>query len=143
MQEQETKVVKRTRILLVDDAPEVLRIFGGKLTEAGFEVLYAKDGNEGRETARRIKFDLILLDIRMPVMDGMDTLKRLKSEEITKNIPVIMLTSGDLSREAETALIDDLGAAAYIQKGAPFDVLIESINKALESHKDKPIEPKI
>ena len=142
MQEQETKVVKRTIILLVDDAPEVLRIFGGKLTEAGFEVVYAKDGNEGREIARRIKFDLILLDIRMPVMDGMDTLKRLKSEEITKNIPVIMLTSGDLSREAETALINDLGAAAYIQKGAPFDVLVESINKALESHKDKPIEPK-
>ena len=143
MQEQETKVVKRTRILLVDDAPEVLRIFGGKLTEAGFEVLYAKDGNEGRETARRIKFDLILLDIRMPVMDGMDTLKRLKSEEITKNIPVIMLTSGDLSREAETALINDLGAAAYIQKGAPFDVLVESINKALKPHKDERIEPKI
>ena len=136
-------MVKRTRILLVDDAPEVLRIFGGKLTEAGFEVLYAKDGNEGRETARRIKFDLILLDIRMPVMDGMDTLKRLKSEEITKNIPVIMLTSGDLSREAETALINDLGAAAYIQKGAPFDVLVESINKALKPHKDERIEPKI
>jgi len=136
-------VVKRTRILLVDDAPEVLRIFGGKLTEAGFEVLYAKDGNEGREIARRIKFDLILLDIRMPVMDGMDTLKRLKSEEITKNIPVIMLTSGDLSREAETALINDLGAAAYIQKGAPFDVLVESINKALKPHKDERIESKI
>ena len=136
-------MVKRTRILLVDDAPEVLRIFGGKLTEAGFEVLYAKDGNEGRETARRIKFDLILLDIRMPVMDGMDTLKRLKSEEITKDIPVIMLTSGDLSREAEAALINDLGATAYIQKGAPFDVLVASINKALKPHKEERIEPKI
>ena len=136
-------MVKRTRILLIDDAPEVLRILGGKLTKAGFEVLYASDGNEGREIARRIKVDLILLDIRMPVMDGMDTLKRLKSEEITKDIPVIMFTSGDLSREAETAVINDLGAAAYIQKGAPLDVLVKSINKALESHEDKRIEPKI
>jgi len=122
---------KRVKILLVDDNPEILRIFGGKLTGAGFEVLYAHDGNEGREMARRIKPDLILLDIRMPVMDGMETLERLKSEEITKDIPVIMLTSEDLSVEAETAIIDDLGAEAYIQKGESLDVFLKRINEIL------------
>ena len=139
---KETKMRKKTKILLVDDEPEILRIFGGKLTEAGFEVLYAHDGSEGREIARRIKLDLILLDFRMPIMDGMETLGRLKSEEITKDIPVIMLTSEDLSMEAETAIINDLGAESYIHKGESLDVLVESINKALESHKDKRIEPK-
>ena len=139
---EETKMKKRTKILLVDDEPEILRLTGGKLTREGFEVLYAHDGNEGREMARRIKVDLILLDIRMPIMDGIETLQRLKSEEITKDIPVIMLTSEDLSMEAEDLMIKDAGAEAYVQKGQPFDILVESINKALKSHKDKSIEPK-
>ena len=133
---------KRIRILLVDDEPAMLRLFGGKLINEGFEVLYAHDGNEAREIARRIDVELILLDIRMPIMDGIETLQRLKSEEITKDIPVIMLTSEDLSMEAEDLIIKDAGAESYIHKGVPLNVFIESVKKALKSHKDKSKEAK-
>ena len=127
---------KKIRILLVDDEPLTLRVFGGKLSNKGFEILYAHDGNEGREVARRMEVDLILLDFRMPVMDGIETLERLKGEKITKNIPIIMLTSEDLSRDAEKA-IKDLGADDYIQKGTTTDNLVKRINKVLRSQKDK------
>ena len=64
--------VKKIHILIVDDDPVMRRLFGGKLVMLGYEVLYANDGNEGRETARRFHPDLILMDERMPVMDGFE-----------------------------------------------------------------------
>jgi len=133
---------KKAKILLVDDEPLILRVTGGILIKNGFEVLYAHDGNEGREMARRMKVDLILLDLRMPVMDGFKTLTELKAEKITKDIPVIMLTNEDLSLESKKILINELGADDYLHKSTPTDALIKSINKALKSHKDKLIEPK-
>ena len=125
---------KEIHILLVDDDPEVLRIFGGKLQNEGFEILYAHDGNEGREIARRMDVDLILLDMKMPVMDGYKTLEELKGEQITKDIPVIIFTNDDLSHDAEES-INELGADGYIHKSAPIDEIVKRINKELQ-HKN-------
>ena len=80
---------------------------------------------------------LILLDIRMPVMDGIETLGRLKSEDITKDIPVILLSNEDLSRDAEKISVNDMGADDYVQKGVTIDDLVERINKVLQAHEDK------
>lgn len=127
----EKSIEKKAHILIVDDDSAMRRLFGGQLIEKGFEVLYAKDGNEGRELARRMQPDLILLDSEMPVMDGSETAQRLKSEDLTKHIPIIFFTNEDLSIEAEK-LIRELGVDDYVHKGVEFDVLFEHIQKLLK-----------
>jgi CheY-like chemotaxis protein len=119
-------------ILIVDDDPQTRRLFGALLAKAGLEVWYAKDGNEGREMARRLQPDLILLDVNMPVMDGLETANRLKNEpgSPTANIPIIFLTNDDLSIEAQKS-IKELGVLDYMQKGVNSEEFIERVKKAL------------
>lgn len=109
----------KMHLLLCDDDEDTQRIFSAYLVEAGFEVLHAADGNEGREMARRFKPDIILTDNRMPMIEGIPMISMLKHEEETKNIPIILLTNDDLSIEAEKVL-KELGAdylnKAYFKK---------------------------
>lgn len=121
---------EKKHILLVDDDQLTRRLFGSTLATAGFEVLHAKDGNEGREMARRLKPDLILLDISMPVMDGFETANRLKEELETAHIPIIFLTNEDLSIEAEKAA-KELGVVDYIPKATDLSEFVERVKKAL------------
>lgn len=104
----------KMHVLLCDDDEDTQRIFSAYLVEAGFEVLHAADGNEGREMARRFKPDIILTDNRMPMIEGVPMIGMLKHEEETKGIPIILLTNDDLSLEAEKVLLE-LGAG-YLNK---------------------------
>lgn len=121
---------QKTLVLIIDDEPAFRRLLGGRLAKLGYEVIYANDGNEGRETARRLQPDLILLDYRMPVMDGMAAASLMKKEAPTKDIPIMMLTNEDLSLEAQEAL-RAVGVSAYVQKGADFAVLAERMKAVL------------
>jgi len=109
---------------------------GGVLANAGFEILYAQDGNEGREIARRMQPDLILLDIRMPGSDGYVIARRLKEEPKTKDIPVIFLTNEDISAEAEKAM-KELWISDYIHKSMDLDKFVKRIKKVLSDSKKK------
>lgn len=119
-------------VLLVDNDPATRRLFGSLLGRAGFEVLYAKDGNEGREMARRFLPDLILLDYNMPIMDGLETAQRLKTEPGSPNIdtPIALLTNEDISMEGQKA-IKELGIIDYIQKGVSNEEFIIRVKKIL------------
>jgi CheY-like chemotaxis protein len=119
-------------ILVVDNDPATRKLFGALLAQAGFEVLYAQDGAEGREMARRLQPDLILLDINMPIMDGWETADRLKSgpNSITANIPVAFLTNEDLSLEAQKNA-REFGVTDYIQKGSGSEEFIRRVKKIL------------
>ncbi len=128
--------IKKINILLVDEDPDIRRMTGGLLAKNGFEVMYASNGNEGRETARRMQPDLILMDYIMPIMDGVEAISRLKSDDITKNIPIILLTNIDLSIEAETGM-KEIGMDDYISKSVEFDVLLEHIQRLLKSKEQK------
>jgi|SRR3989344_1767977 len=87
---------KQTKILIVEDSKSYQLIISQKLTEEGFIVLTAGDGEEGLSVAKKENPDLVLLDIEMPKMDGIAMSKRLKEENI--KIPIIFLTNlGDLS----------------------------------------------
>jgi CheY-like chemotaxis protein len=121
-------------ILIADNDPATRKLFGALLARAGFEVLYAKDGNEGREMARRFQPDLILLDLNMPVMDGWETADRLKNEpnSVTVNIPIAFLTSEDLSIEAQKNA-KEFGVIDYIQKGVSNEEFIERVKKILDT----------
>ncbi|HXI09458.1 MAG TPA: response regulator, partial [Thermodesulfobacteriota bacterium] len=102
------------RILVVDDEPDILNLLDYNLKKAGFKVLSAKDGPEAIDTARLKKPDLILLDIMLPDMEGTEVLKRLKTYDATRHIPVIMLTAK--GEEVDKIVGFELGAEDYITK---------------------------
>lgn len=130
------EVEKKQHILFVDDDEVVRRLFGSKLAQAGFEIIYAEDGNQGREIARRFQPDLILMDLDMPVMDGIKTTSMLKDEPQTKNIPIIFFTNSDLSIEAEK-VIKELGVTDYIPKAIEHSKFIDLIKVALAKSAQK------
>lgn len=121
---------KPPHILLVDDDPITRRLFGSRLADTGFEVLYAKDGNEGREMARRLRPNLVIMDYRMPVMDGLKAAEMMKSERVTANIPIILLTNVDFSQEAQQTA-KSIGIDDYIYKGVDINEFIERVKKFL------------
>ena len=124
-------VEKKKHILMIDDDPTIQRLFGAKLSAKGFEVLYAHDAETGRETARRLSPDLILLDIRMPGMDGFQTAKLLRGEERTKNMPVVFLTNEDLSMEGEK-WAKELWVSDYIHKSTDLNEIVSRVKKILK-----------
>ena len=121
-------------ILIIDNDAATRKLFGALLSRVGFEVLYAKDGNEGHELAKRIKPDLILLDINMPIMDGWETANKLKAsfDSLVVAIPIAFLTNEDLSVEDQNNA-KKIGVIDYIQKGASNEEFIERVKKILEA----------
>lgn len=102
------------RILLVEDDDLLVRLYQRKFALDGYDVRVARDGEEALVAVGKEPPDLILLDIMMPNMDGIDVLKRLKSHAETRPIPIVMLTN--LSAEADVEKALELGAAAYLVK---------------------------
>ena len=105
-------------ILAIDDEKDILKLVQYNLEREGYQVLCAKSGEEGLETARTKKPDLILLDLMLPGMDGLEVCKLLRANKDTKNIPILMLTAK--SSELDQILGLELGATDYITK--PFSV---------------------
>jgi twitching motility two-component system response regulator PilH len=105
------------KVLLIDDSPELVFLTRKLLEKEGHQVISAEDGKKGLQTAFLNKPDVILLDIMMPVEDGWAVCKKLKSDKITKNIPVIMFSvKTEIEVEEERTLS---GCDAYITK--PFN----------------------
>ena len=104
----------KKKILLVEDDKFLSEMYATKLTESGFDVETAFDGEEGIKKAGEFGPDLILLDIVLPKKDGFEVLKELKSKEASKKILVIALTN--LGQKEEVQKGFDLGANDYIIK---------------------------
>ena len=102
------------KILIVEDDPLMSRMYEKIFTFENYEVEMAGDGQEGLDKARASKPTLILMDIMMPVMNGLEALEKLKADPETKAIPVIMLTNLAGQQDAEAAL--SKGAIKYIVK---------------------------
>jgi CheY-like chemotaxis protein len=101
-------------ILVVDDEPSIVKLVTATLKSRGYEVIPAFDGQEAIVEAKVHKPDLILLDVMMPHMDGIECRKRLLADPVTKNIPIIHLTAvGDFDKQRD-ALAD--GATDYVVK---------------------------
>lgn len=102
------------KVLIIEDDPLISRMYQKIFTFESFEVEVANDGQEGLDKARVFKPTLILLDIMMPKMNGLEVLEKLKADPETKSTPVIMLTNLAGQNDAETAL--SKGAVKYIIK---------------------------
>ncbi len=99
-------------VLVVDDEPSIVTLLKFNLEQAGYNVLTAEDGRKGLDTALKEKPDLIVLDLMLPGMDGMDVCKTLRQEKV--NTPILMLTAKD--DEFDKILGLELGADDYLTK---------------------------
>jgi DNA-binding response OmpR family regulator len=119
------------KILVVDDEPEIVSILKFRLSSWGYEPLSSLNGEEALKVAEAMKPDLILLDVMMPGMSGFEVLKKLKAQDSTKGIPVIMVTVAAARAEIERGLKE--GAAYYLTK--PYDApeLLERVKKLLDA----------
>jgi CheY-like chemotaxis protein len=102
------------KILVVEDDPLMSRMYQKIFTFEGYDVEMASDGQEGLDKARAIKPTLMLLDVMMPKLNGLQVLEKLKADPETKAIPVVMLTNLAGEQDAESALTK--GAIKYIIK---------------------------
>ncbi|OQY49063.1 MAG: hypothetical protein B6247_24365, partial [Candidatus Parabeggiatoa sp. nov. 2] len=131
----ETTTPKDT-ILIVDDNPTNLKLLFDFLTEdAGFRVLVASSGQLGLKIAARANPDLALLDVMMPGMDGFEVCQKLKSQENTRDIPVIFMTA--LNDTDSTVNAFKLGAADYITKPFQQQVVLARVNAHLTLRKQQ------
>lgn len=105
---------KKKKILIVEDEKSLSLMYKTEFEEDGYHVLIADNGAKGLEMAVKEKPDLIILDIIMPELNGFTVLKRLKANESTKDIPVVILTV--LSAEEKKEEGEKLGATAYLVK---------------------------
>ncbi|MCW8806176.1 MAG: response regulator [Ignavibacteriaceae bacterium] len=105
------------KILVIDDLPENIFILQDRLAQEGYEVIIAYGGNDGMEKAYSTLPDLILLDVMMPDMSGLDVCKTLVNDEETKHIPIILVTAKAGAEDTKEGL--EAGAFDYIKK--PFN----------------------
>lgn len=125
-------------ILAIDDEEHILELLSYNLEKEGYKVLTAESGEQGLEILKQEKVNLVLLDIMLPGMDGMEVLKHLRRSEEFSDLPVIMLTAK--SEEINKVLGLEVGADDYISK--PFGIyeLMARVKAVLRRSKDK--EPK-
>jgi DNA-binding response OmpR family regulator len=117
-------------ILFIEDESALQKTFGEIIAQDGYQMISALDGETGLRVAKEKKPDLILLDLILPKIHGFDVLKKLKEENETRDIPVIVLTNLETFEDVEKAL--KLGATTYLVKANySLEEILEKIKKAL------------
>jgi len=106
--------MQKGTILVIDDEPDLLELVEFNLKKDGYEVIVARNGQTGLEIAQRHLPDLIVLDLMMPGIDGLEVCRQLRSDQRTRQIPMIMLTAK--SAEADRIVGLELGADDYVTK---------------------------
>jgi len=112
------------RVLIVDDNQEVVRATSLRLRAAGYETIAAYDGDQGVDAAVQNRPDAILLDVRMPVKDGLSALSELKRREDTREIPVVMLSASVVDQQSAL----DCGARYFVRKPHDGRQLVAALN---------------
>lgn len=127
----------KARILVVEDDRALADVLSYNLKQAGYEVLVARDGQDGLTQAQLKLPDLILLDVMLPVMDGLDVCRRLRADPATRDILIVMLTAK--TEETDELVGFALGADDYVSKPFSVKVLLERI-KALQRRRSDDAE---
>jgi DNA-binding response OmpR family regulator len=119
------------RILFIEDESALQKTLGDILREEGYEMISALDGETGLRLAKEKKPELILLDLILPKISGLEVLKKLKEEKETKDIPVIVLTNLEDIKDVDKAI--ELGAKTYLVKAQySLEEVVQKIKKALK-----------
>jgi CheY-like chemotaxis protein len=115
------------KLLIVDDEPENVELLCRRLTRRGYEVISSLSAEDALQKAATDLPGVILMDIKMPVMDGFEATRRLKANDITKNIPVIALTAHAMQEDRDKAIA--AGASEYETKPVDLDRLLTKIQQ--------------
>ncbi len=119
----------KPKILVVDDEPDALEVLGFKLKEAGYDPLFAKDGARALAAARDLRPALIVLDVMLPEVDGLEVCRILRRDPATAAIPILMLTAR--AAEMDRVIGLELGADDYVTKPFSPRELVLRIKKLL------------
>ena len=123
----------KAKLLVIDDNPFICKLMASRLTANGYEVIIAVSGAEGLKKAVEEKPDLILLDFTMPDMDGIEAGTKLKGNEVTRKIPIIMVTA-----RSEHAIVvkamESFSPAAYITKPFNPEKLLSEVERVLNAN---------
>lgn len=122
-------------ILLVEDEESQIKILSDYLAKKGFSILEAKDGIEGLEIALREHPDVILLDVRMPKMDGMTMMHKLREDAWGNKASIIILTNYDTSDTNLFQILVDEPALYMVKSNSSLDLIFEKIEEVLSSKK--------
>ena len=118
-----------TKILCVEDSEDNLFSLHKRLGLAGFEVKVATNGREGVDWAKTLQPDLIVMDLRLPGLDGWEATQRLKSQKETKHIPIVVVTADTSEKSREKAFA--AGCDDFETKPVDFEKLIKKIRSLL------------
>ncbi len=123
----------KARILVIDDDPFFRRLLQAHLSQAGYAVVLAEDAVEGGKALLQPDFDLVICDINMPFMTGLELVSLLRGSDETAGTPVIFASS---HRDTKTLLeVETLGAAGYLTKPFQSEQLLETVERCLMQHK--------
>ena len=125
--------MEKQTILLVDDEVELLKAMEIRLSSWGYNVIAANNGKDAINIVKEKALDAIILDIMMPEMDGLQTLRQIR--KFNKNIPVLMLTAFGSEKRIEDS--DKLGISGFVHKGAEFVNASEAIHVVLRGMKSE------
>ena len=126
----------KERILVVDDEEDILELVKYNLVKEGYHVTGALTGEDALKKVRSEAFDLIILDLMLPGIDGLEVTKKIKNNQKTENIPIVMLSAKGEEADIVTGL--ELGADDYITKPFSPRVLIARVRTALRRQSRKP-----
>ena len=121
-----TNVAGRRRVLLIDDEPSIVKIVGRRLAASGYEVFIATDGQDGLAKIRIGRPDIVLLDLMLPKLSGLEVCAAVKSDASLRHIPVIIFTAK--GEAADEQLCRECGANACIDKPKGTAALLEQID---------------
>jgi two-component system cell cycle response regulator DivK len=120
----------RKRILIVEDTEDNRQILRDLLTDAGFDIIEAHDGQAAITAASEFRPDLILMDIQLPILNGYEAIRRIKADITLKPIPIIAVTSYALSGDRENARM--AGCDGYVAKPYSPRQLLATVRELLE-----------
>ncbi len=133
--------MKQAAILVVEDDRDIQELVAYNLSLEGFQVWRASTGEEGLQMARERRPDLIVLDLMLPGMDGLEVCRRIRRNEETEEIPIIMLTAKTEDVDIITGL--EIGADDYVTKPFSPKVLVARIRAVLRRKEEKNKSPKL
>jgi DNA-binding response OmpR family regulator len=126
------------KALVIEDNLVYAKIVEKRLASDGFTVVHARDGLEGFNMARKIRPDLIILDLMLPTMDGHKVCRLLKFDRNCKNIPIVILTSRDTEADAELA--EYSRADAFLAKTVNSAIMMDVVHRLLEAASQYEVE---
>ncbi len=129
----------KARILIIEDNEQNLYMETFLLEKYGYEVVGARDGREGLELAARVKPALIVLDIQLPLMDGHEIARRLKTSPETRDIPIVAVTSYAMNKDREQILAS--GCEGYMEKPINPETFVSELAQHLPTSPPNGDEP--